>query len=393
MGLPLSAYLDTLTNTGPVFLSGTKNIVNNVSTRSFILGKFLRGKPGTQILQGGDKIQETLFLTANRTGQFFNRNSDISWQNPQKDVLAQLDWKFMADHMAWDEAEYLLQTEGLSGDALKTKYKDMAYSKMQRLWDSIIQTWEDALWYAPNSAATYAAMESGGVQPFSIPVFVHENAGSNGRFDTNWTTIEGVNPATYTNWDNARETYDAADPADGAGEGDGLFNAFDKISISIDYQQPPMKDEYFENVEAMGNQTIIACSKNGKAQIMDLHRKGNDRLITPQDAAYPMPRWNGVPIADVAALDTAALYDSSSGAGTSFAAEGTATSSSADKGGPRYYFLNCKYLHMVFHKAKYFKMEPVKQIENKLGVFVQPVQTWGNLVCTSRRVNGLVSPA
>lgn len=376
-GLSMREFLDWALNTGPIFLSGTDNIVNNVSRRSFVLGKFLRGKPGSQVLQGGNKIQETLYLAPKRNFQTFKRNQDLTWQNPQKDELVQYDWRFTLGHMTWDEAEYLLQTSGSSGSALATKYKDMRYSKEQRLWEDIIDGWETLLWANPAGAATYAEMEGqNGQEPYSIPAFVHQNAAAGQGFDSNWTTVGQVPLATYPNWDNKRETYSLTGTVS-----DNLFAAFDRMSLEIEYEQPGMKDQYFESEDQLGNPTIICASKLGVTQVMKFHRASNDMLIQPQDAAYPMPRWNGIALKDVSALDTAPLY-------------GGQPEATASPAGARYYFLNCNYLKMIFHSAKYFQMaSSPKEPENKVGVFVVPVECWGNMVCTSRRHQGIVYPA
>lgn len=394
-GIPISNYLDWVVNTGPQFLSGDNYIVNSVSRRSFILGKFLRGKPASEILQGSNKIQETLYLSAIRTYQTFQRGDDITWSNPQKDVVMSLDFKFTLDHMSWDEWEYEGQTAGMSGDGLKAKYKDMAYSKQQRLWESNVDGLEDSLWKPPATSnadtQTYADMETGGPELYSIPVFVNENdlgTSATGSFSDAWVNVEGVSWSTYqNNWDNARQTYDATDPADTDGDSDGLFNAFDKMMIQTNYRRPGTKDRYFEDEVDPGNELIICSSLNGCAQIIDLHRRSNDSLIQPQDAAYPYPRWNGAAIVDVQGLDTAALYKPSSG--TALVTEEAATVS---RSGPRYYWLNTRYMKMVFHRAKYFEMGAAKEPERKVGQYVIPVESWCNMTCTSRRHQGLISP-
>lgn len=387
-GIPISGFLDWQIDTGPQFLSGPNKIIQSVSRRSFIMGKFMRGKKPSRILQGSDKIQEVLYLDANRTFQVFERGDDIQWVNPQKDVLMSLDFKFMLDHMTWDEWEYLGQTAGLSGDGLRAKYKDMRDSKMQRLWESFVDGYEDRLWLPPNSAATYASMESGGPDLYSIPVFVNEGGSSVIGFDANWVTVEGVDMTSGAgaNFDNARVQYDAVDLSDTDNDNDGLFNAFDDISVQIQYKTPGFKDTYFEDEVSMGTDVCIACSKAGYIQIMSMHRKSNDMLITPQDAAYPMPRWNGAPIADVQALDSALLY---AGDSSTYVGEKAATVTAS---GPRYYFLNVVYLNTIFHRAKYFSMGKVKEPVNKQGVYIIPVECWGNLTCTSRRHQGIVYP-
>jgi len=341
--MQISSYLDWQVNTGPQFLSGPENIINDVSRRSFILGKFLRGKPASEIMQGSDKIMETLYLNAKRTFQEFERGEDVTWQNPQKDKSMQLDFKFTLDHMSWDEWEYQQKTSNLYGAKLETKYKDMAFSKQQRLWESTVDGLEDLLWASPAGAAQFAAMENGGKSWYSIPVFINEGVGgATGSFDANWTTVENLSWTTYrTNWDNKRATYDAVDPGDISDNGTGLFNALDEIAMEVDYKTPGVKDRYFEDESAVGNQTLIATSKLGKLNMMDLNRKSNDSLIQKQDGAYPHPRWNGVPILDVQGLDSAALYlaqDSSTFVGEN--ATGGTSAANTLKPGARYYVIN-----------------------------------------------------
>lgn len=402
MSLSLNQYLDTMVNTGPVFLSGEDNIINNVSRRSFIIGKMLRGSSASTTLQGGDKIQETLYLNANRTFQSYGRNADVSWQNPQKDVLLQLDWRFHIDHMSFDEVEYAIQTGGRSGDSLKTKYKDMAYSKQQRMWESAIDGFETKLWNppatTPTETTTYATMEgatASATEMYSIPVFVNEQDGSTGGFNDGWTTIENVNLAANANWRCQRSTYDAADIMDADLDGDGLFDGLEDLSINTGFQQPGFKDEYFEpdthysnGGEKKSHPVIIATSKLGLKQIMRAHRQSNESLITPQDAAYPKPKWNGIAVTDVQALDSAALYRNTGD--TAFVGEAAAT---VNKSGARYYMLNTNYLKTIFHSQKYFTMRKPKELERKVGVFVVPVEVYGNLCCTSLRNQGILSPA
>lgn len=396
MGLSYEAFLDWFKGTGPIFLSDDRRIINDVSRRSYMLGKFLKGKPANHVLQGGSEIRETIYLDPKRTFRMFNRGDDITWQNPQKDVVMKYPWRFGLDELVWDEFEYITQTDGLSGSQLKVKYKDMAFSKKQRSWESNVDGVESKLFQSPAGASMFAEMEGGGdgSEPYSIPVFVNEQAGSNGRFDSNWTTIADINPATYSAWDNKRRTYNYTDMADTGNNGTGLFNAFDRISMDIGYRRPGIKDEFFESGSGYGDGSlggdpnfIIACSLEGKAELMRLHRQSNDSLITPQDASHPRPAWNGTPIEDIDSLDTAALYSDGS---TGFVSE---LSDSAAKKGPRYYFLNCQYLNVFFHREKYFKMEPEKDPERKVGVRIIPIQTWFNVTCTSRRRQGLVSPA
>lgn len=394
MSLSLNAFLDFLVDSGPVFASGEDSIINNVSRRSFLMGKLLRGSPASKVIQGGDKIQETLYLNANRTYQQIGRNANINRVNPQKDVLMSLDWKFAHDQLVYDEVEYRLQL------GAGVKYKDMAYSKKQRTWESVIDGYETGLWAppatTPTETTTFANMEgAGGTQWYSIPVFVNEQDGSTGGFNDGWTTIENVNLTANPNWRCKRSTYSASDPLDLGGTGTGVFDGLDDLSIETGYQQPGFKDEYFEPDNHYTDENpkkstpdLLCTSKTGMKQIMRAHRHSNESLITPQDAAYPRPKWNGMAICDVSALDLAALYRNT--ADTAFVGETAAT---VNKTGARYYKLNTNYLRTIFHSEKYFSMWDPIRLQNKVGVFAIDIEVWGNILCTSLRQQGLLSPA
>lgn len=395
--LSINQYLDFVVNSGPVFASGEDTIINNVSRRSFIMGKMLRGSKASMVLQGGDKIQETLYLNAVRTYQQIGRNGDINRVNPQKDTLMQLDWKFAHDQMTFDEAEYKLQA---GSNPSKVKYKDMAYSKKQRTWESVVDGFETGLWYppatTPTETVTYGEMEgANGKRWYSIPVFVNEQDGSAGGFNDGWTSIENVTLSSNANWRCNRSTYDAGDPMDTDMDGDGLFDALEDSSLKTGYQQPGFKDEYFEpdnhytnGKEKQSTPNIIATSINGMKQIMRCHRLSNESLITPQDAAYPKPRWNGKTFCDVQALDDAQLYRNA--ADSAFVDE---LDTNANKRGARYYDINTNYLKAIFHTDKYFTMWDPIRLQNKVGVFAIDIEVWGNVICTSLRHQSIISPA
>ena len=390
-GVALSAFLDWSTNSGPQYLSGPNHIINDVAAESYLFGEMMRGKTPDQLLQGSNKLKETVFLEGVSTFQTFKRGADVVFLNPQKDVTLELQWRFMLDYMSWDEAEYLLQSSSASGrDGLKTMYKQMAYSKEQRQMQSTIDGMEDLLWANPSGASQFAEMEAaGGQTPYSLPVFVHENGSNNGGFDSNWTTTELITQATYAaNWDNYRAQYDYTDPLDTDGDLDGLFDMFEETTIKTKFKKPTLPNsstsDKFEP-EAKRSGSSICTSTLGKKLVCSLNRQSNDSLINPNDAYYGgNPSWNGIPIMQVAALDTAALYDDG--------ASGYTTEAAATNAGPRFYFFQWAYLNWRFHRAKYFQKREKKEPINKIGVFIHPVEIWGNLTCTSRRRQAICYP-
>lgn len=390
-GIQMKNLLDYVANTGPAILGPPEQIVNQIQRNSYALGRFMSG-PAAEFLQGGNKILATLYLDHQSSFQIIDPNQDFSYTNPQKDKVIQTDWAFTVDSMTWLEQEVMLQSGSTGGSNIATKYRDMIYSKMQGKYQSMIDGWEDILWTPPAGAQTYASMEGDGAgRPYSIPAFVHENAGNNGGFDANWTNLHGQPLSVYGDrFDNYRGTYDPGQTS--TAEDDHLFSGFDDVAVEIGYRPPGFKDEYFEgdNSYPHGNKwaqsMYIMTSKAGVKQVMRAHRASNDSLINPQDAQYAGPSWRGVPIMDVATLDKAELYTDGSGGFV------TESDNSVDEAGPRYYFLNPKYLKMIWHSDKFFSVRDPKEPTDKIGVFVTVCEAWGNMICTSRRHQGILSP-
>ncbi len=269
--------------------------------------------------------------------------------------------------------------------------------KEQRLWTSLLNGIEDALFAQPSTAEMEA---QAGTKPYSIPCFLNEY--TNGLFaeddgTTIWSTVEGIDPTVKTKWKPKQATYQYDKPGTTAADSNsvGIMAAFDNMYLSVKFSAPPTRTEYFEN-DSLYRQ-FIACSKFGMTTYSQILRLQQDRFAAPsmQDPAFLKPTYGGIEVEYVAALDTAPLYAPNSGninvsEGTTHT-EGGGTD--ADFEGPRYYWVNANYMLPVFHSKRYMARHPVMTHPNQPFTHVQPVDCWMNMICRSRQRQGIVSPA
>lgn len=397
-GSALSTFNDFVNATGPSFLTSAEDVVNEAQKRNYLLRRFLKGQDASEVIQGGATIKDDILLDEQNTFQFYQPNETFTWKNPQ--VLSQweINWRFGVDHMSWTDQEIELNvSSGMTQTARHQMYKRLKRVREQRMWTSMLNGMEDQLFKVPEVNNQEADT---GKEPYSIPAFINEE--SNGLFGSTatgapgaaWTTVQGINGANESRWRNAKVTYSTS-AANPPGTGDPTVNnilaAFDDMCLTIKFDTPPTREEYFEN-DALYRQ-FIACSKAGLNKYKQIMRASQDQFVTEsrQDPNYNRPQYAGIDLQYVEALDTAALYANDTAANalqTEMAGAGT-----AEDNGPRYYWINANYMKIVFHTTRYMKKHAVKDHPNQPFTHVAPCDTWYNLVARSRQRHGIVAPS
>ncbi len=392
VGTPLSQFNDFVEGTGPTYVTGPKSLINEAVKNTYWFGRLIQGaKSKKKMLQGGANIRENLVFQDNGTFQTYLPGQTHDWKNPQRLKKLQIEWRYTLAHMAWVEQE-ILNNEIISygtNDARFQQYVDIRNEKEMLMWTSKWNGLEDLLWAQPDSSS----MEStDGTEPYSIPAFINEEAnGLWGQFlgmsdSRTFTTVENLDPKDTSlslRWQPQQASYSPAKNT-AADVGDPLFlmSAFDDIFQDVMFEQPPTMKQYWEDPRY--NKFMIVTTKAGRSQFMRLMRLQQDHFIAgPQDASYPDPQFNGIPVQRASTLETAALYNNAGSPVT----EDNATSS-----GARYYLVNSEYLYPVFHTQRYFYKHEVTKHHNVPDTWVCPVATWYNIICTSRQRQGIVSP-
>tara|TARA_R110002110_G_scaffold970_5_gene3692 strand:+ start:7623 stop:8780 length:1158 start_codon:yes stop_codon:yes gene_type:complete len=377
MASALSTFTDFVNTTGPSFLTSAEDVVNEACKNNYLLRRFMAGGGPSESAQGGSKIKDTIMFDEASTFQYYEPNETFAWQNPQVVENWEIDWRFCVDHMAFTDSEIELNLGGgLGRSARHQAYKRLKRIKEQRLWTSILNGMEDALFAQPVTGDMEA---SSGTKPYSIPAFVNETA-TTGLYN-GFTSVQGLSPTTHPKWAPQQETYTAT----GANADGNIIAAFDKMFLDVQFTPPPSHQEYFEDPSL--NAMFIACSKKGQNIYTQLLRESQDTFVTAsrQDPAYMAPKFAGIDLVNAVALDTYAGYGTNQ-----VATEGDAT---ANFSGPRYYFLNGNYMKFIFHQTRYMYQHEVMRHPNQPFTSIVPVDSWYNFVCRSRQRQGIVSPA
>jgi len=424
-GTPADKFRDFMEATGPAYLTGPDVIVNEAVERRYLWGDLVKGKE--RAVQGGTEVRETLMTSDGATFQYYQPNETFSWQNPQVLDTISADWRFAVDHLAWTDHEVELNAgDGLTKSALKTAYKRLKRSKEQRMVTSLVNGLEASLWAAPFSNQSEMESSSGKL-PFSIPCFITETPfstsdGYRGHVPSNWTsTVAGIDPDDENVWSNQIVLYDRDHDANLAPEevathvehyADfskssanitrkvfGIISGFDEMFLKLDYRAPASYQEYFEN-NSMNQQKIVS-SREGVNYYRRALRASNDRLVSPQDAAYTTPTYSGIPVTYASSLDTAALYpadasgvdDTKSGRdGATVDTANTETHANTVDKGARYYWINGAYLTPFIHSRRYMVKHSVMRHPNQPFTNIQATDTWWNLLACSRQRMGIVAP-
>ena len=418
-GSPLSTFNDFVDVTGPAFITSARGIVNEAVKNTYLLGRFLRGRPDSQILSGGRVIRDTILFDEDTTAENYLPNQSFTWRNPQVLENWEINWRFTTDHSSWTDQEILLNiNDGMTKTARHQAYKNLKWAKEQRMWTSKLNFLEDRLTSQPDTSTMESAT---GADQYSIFSFVNEygadpsetataytglgeglfgkaaaqdgvGAGLNLSSVTNWATVEGITPATVLGtgkWSPQQQAY-----TEETGVTDPISRAFDSMFQDVKFVPPPTRTEYFEN-ENMVSQFILT-SKVGITQYQSELRGSQDTFVTVgrQDPAYVNPQYAGIDLIRIANLDTAEVYPASAvaGTGTTVAATAPTTEGQASYLGPRYYWLNSRYLVPMFHTERYMTQHPTMRHPNQPYTTIKTCDTWWNLICRSRQRQGVVFP-
>lgn len=381
-----SVFSNWLNLTRETRILPAEDIINDAMQQTYLIGEMVKGVDPTSIVKAGKFISERIRLTNVGNYQHIVPGQErtptrgttvITWNGP---------WRWSENSMPYTEDEIELNGPG---DMLAC-FKNFKTSLMTDLKSEHLNGMEADLWAVPDQGNMEAGSTgSGAVRPglpYSIPTFITEAVTSgvptglppanNGTF----TTVEGISPATYPNWANPVGQYD---PNDLGNENTGLFAAFSTVRRAVEFKIPGGYEKYMENDDL--RKMKICTNADGQnvyeqrlAAVNDLTRAG------PQDPAYGNPQYRGIPVEYIATLDTALLEQNPIG---------TYTTAAYAPGRPRYFFVNCKYIRPVYHPAHFMQeTDPISGGMKQPDTYAIFVRSRWNLICLSRRRNGIVRP-
>ncbi|RMF59238.1 MAG: hypothetical protein D6746_08500 [Bacteroidetes bacterium] len=369
------------------------DLVNDAIRRNQLMPRFLRGKGKEEVLRTGPKIKDRMLLEYTSNFRAYGPHDVHNYSNPQTGDEWQNGWSYYTEEMVWTEQELLHNfVPGLTKSAQKTVLKDVKNQKEQRVITSIVEGLDDLLWAQPNYATMENPAEGQTATCMSIPALINEQP--NGLYTLasvtgTWVNKQNVSPASKSAWVPQQISY-ASDSAGLVDEFTGLFNAFRRMRRRLRFRPPSIGQEHFEGDNY--TRMFIACSEEGIVQYENMLQQAGDKLrgnvMNPRDSSYGEVTFHGHVLEEVEALRDANLYLNSGG--TDLVSE---TDANVAASGPRYYWINTNYMHIMLHKNKWLEKRKPKEPDRQIEVWVQPVVMWLQLVATSLRRHGIVYPS
>lgn len=383
-GAALSTFLDFFRTTGPLIYTSAEDVVNELTLNTYLLSRIMGSSEMEDMVQGGESIRDDIYLEEQSRYTHYHPNDEFEYGIDQTISQWSVPWRFSVTSMSFTDQEIGLNSGDLNRGAMFHQFKRLKKAKAQNMWTSLCNGMEADLFADPVSADMEA---SSGKVPYSLGV--HINEFDNG-LPPGFSTVQGLNPATLSKWRNATETYADLPKVD-----TDLFDAFTRMYHKLRFEQMPKRAEYGEPTSVAG---FIMASLNGVANYEQSLRLNQDTFVTTgrQDPAYNNPAYRGIPLIYIKFLDHANLYDDGSSglAGEDASSVDINGNALADPefDGPRYWWINPRYLRKVIHRDRYLYEEMVQPSRQPF-TRVMVVDTWHNNIVRSRQRHGLVSPS
>jgi hypothetical protein len=413
----LTEYQDFEATTGPVFFTDESQIVNESQRRTYILKRLLSGDFSERV-QGGSKIVDRIILEGNSSYKAYDLDDSHTWDDPQVIDSWEVPFRNTMNHYKVTGAE-LEHNEG-GGGGMKARfqqYKKLRKAKESNCFVETVNGMEDETLATPSFSDMEAAA---GKQPYSLAALISEHAAATLDFGTAahsqtasnlpgadpvWaalgSTLQGIDFTGHNRrWHNHKEIYNAVGLETDADSGDvHLFAAFSRMYRKTKYNSLPQYPGYAERPHQPG---AIFTSDAGQANYETALRINQDHFrVGAQDPAYDMPMYRRVDVINIEGLGTQPLYtDLSTGVFVAEDALSTLNSSSPDTSaadgigfnGPRYYFVDGRWLKKTFKAGKYFAPHEVIKPTDKVETLVYPFLNRHNNHVRSRMRMGIVSP-
>ena len=389
-------------------------MVNEMVLRTYTLPRFMKGKSIEDTVDGGDQIQDMIYMDLKSGWERIDPNVSLDYDNFQTGTVWTVPWTF-----ACNKVSYTMQETDLNKDKYTGKYRTQAYKKVirqkhQNMWTDTCNQVDAEFWAQPNAELMEltSTTPSAPRVPYSLPVFVNETsdasnpteAGVNGlpspvaaEWSATTSNVMGIPPGTKTKWQNQRESYDFGVAAADAAK---IFAPMSKLMYKVSFDRLPRHAEYSDK---RTNPHVILTNLAGIANYEHALRVNQDTFrgvgkTSGQDPDYDKPTFRGIPVDYISALDTAAIYPTAVNEGFSTWDDTANNTNTGDAGtsigfaGPRYYFINGEYFKFVMHSDHFFKLYDPFIPSNQPFTIVQVMDLWNNFICRSRMRQGILYP-
>ncbi len=381
----ISQLLDFVKATTDLWIGdgGKKTFQNDASINTNIWGKLAYGWADKLYANSGKSVRAPIILSGNGSFRAYKMGgSGGPYTDAQNLQEPQFYMRFTQSHMTWRDQE-LLFNEGSGGDGNFLQAIDLHEGKVAAMKTDHWNGLDAQTWAVPDPTK----MEGDGSTqdaPFSVWTWVNDFA--NGLMQNtpggNFTTIGGINPADAAyggNYERVRTTYSSVT----AGTADNILEGLDEGIEAVNWQLPADDQQYFSNPEMQ--RLFMMVAPTGHKLIKGLNREGQDTWMRFGDSGIKTLAHAGIPIHRAPQMATSAVYDDGSG--------GLAVDTAADITGQRVLLLNGNYLRPTCHADRFWEMMPAEQDPNDDEKWVVKCKLWHQLINTSPRHQGIVSPS
>ena len=419
-GQPLDQFTTLMASSSPAWMRGPEVIINEAVRTSYTGNRIAANGNMMEMVQGGTSIKDKIFLEEQSDYARYDVGEEFTYPHPETGLDWEVPWAFAKASISWHKQEPGLNVEHMGPKYRTQMYKKLMWEKWQNLWTAICNGKEAEFWARPHYDKMEASTGVSQRQPYSIPCSVNEfefgvpneivDAGGD-----QWTTFQQVTRQAggTAEYNPKFKCYSVGGGHNAAAQSSGytydettstmpwgvmpLFKVFSKAWWNLRFDQLPMKKEFSDKTSSPN---VIWCSINGIILVENSLRSSNDYLrgmgkAAGNDPAYPGPTFMGTPIEVISALDTALLYSDGVQAvdENGQIAGGTSAATTTSIIGPRYYFINNKYLKFITHESNYGTLTPPMTPSKQPHTRVQVWDSWDNTINRAPRRHGIVGPA
>jgi hypothetical protein len=366
----IAAFGDLMTTTRGVAIESLNKINSEATTyRRYLTRLMMQDVKKEKMLQGGPEIKDYIQLAFTNSYQEYSPTQSFNWNDTQSLVEIKLPWKYAMVHTSWYDHEVIL-----SSGSLETTFKRVKDAKMAEMELSFWEGREKSLWATPDVLTMEGGTAAGGAW-HSLRCYITEDGGApsstnGGVVGSNWTTVLGQNPTTYTNWKNQFELYNPSTAG-------SLARAMDLMWDDVQYESPSTSQQYIQ--DSTLQKTAILTNRDGYATLMEFTRNSNDRLYTKENDFGMLNgelTYHGIPIRRIGAFEDSSLF-----------------TTVYPVGSPRFWFVNFNKIFPIYHQDRFLHPLDVNSATTKPQAHIVAKDTWGDLWCQSRRSHGIVVPS
>lgn len=250
-------FADVFLTTGPLVATDKGKVISEITRRTYFTNFVMKGFPNSggsmmDMFNGGEKIQDTILLDEFNTFERYDPDDEFTY--PSGEVLTnwEIPYRYAKAHLKFTKHE---AKHNQGGGGMKSRFhqfKKLFTTKEQNFWANVCNSLEDEWFNIP----TNSEMEDqAGRIPYSLPCFVNDYVQSSVEGeDTNgittntlpngFITVQQINPATKTKWQSQTAFYTDV-PASNGWTG---WPAMSRLWKRLQYHRMPKREELGEGM-------------------------------------------------------------------------------------------------------------------------------------------------